>query len=217
MPRGSLPAPLSQSSIWAGESTWSSYLPPGKTVSSCRYSARQPASLGQVDKAVLDHCGLGVHALGEAKLRLTRQALPLATPRAHDLVGLRLVAGDGMQAQLDQFLDPLGARGLVLDQHDTGIEGLGLLAHRALQFGVLRAPAQYMQQIEVLAGDAPARAHAEIAELGRLVGGVPALHDAVESGGQLIGRVSPEPRRLDHAAALRCRHLLVLAGGPGAK
>jgi hypothetical protein len=29
----------------------------------------------------------------------------------HDLVGLRLVAGDGVQAQLDQFLDQLGARG----------------------------------------------------------------------------------------------------------
>src|ERR1700736_1938967 len=66
--------------------------------------------------------------------------------------------------------------------------------------------------MEVLAGNPPARAHAEIAELGRLVGGVPALHDAVEEGGPLARRVSPEPRRFDHAAALRCRHLLVLAG-----
>ena len=49
--------------------------------------------------------------------------------------------------------------------------------------GILHALAQYVQEIEVLAGDAPARAHAEIAELSRLVGGVPALHDAVESGG----------------------------------
>src|SRR6202022_2445698 len=160
--------------------------------------------LGQVDKAVLDHRGLGVHALGEAKLRLTRQALPLATPRAHDLVRLRLVAGDRVEAQLDQFLDQLGPRGLVLDQHDTGVEGLGLKADRALQFGIFHALAQYVQQIEVLAGNAPGGADAEIAELGRLVGGVPALHDAVESGGQLIGRVSPEPRRLDHAATLRC-------------
>src|SRR5262249_17724179 len=56
---------------------------------------------GQVDKAVLDHRGLRVHA--------------------HDLVGLRLVAGDGVDAQLDQFLDQLGAGGLVLDQYDTGI------------------------------------------------------------------------------------------------
>ena len=69
--------------------------------------------------------------------------------------------------------------------------------------GILHALAQYLQEIEVLAGDAPARAHAEIAELGRLVGGVPALHDAVEEGGQLVGRVSPEPRRFDHAAAQR--------------
>src|ERR1700736_6679115 len=66
--------------------------------------------------------------------------------------------------------------------------------------------------MEVLAGNAPARAHAEIAELGRLVGGAPALRDAVEEGGPLARRVSPEPRRLDHAAALWCGHLLILAG-----
>src|SRR6266446_11006230 len=69
-----------------------------------------------------------------------------------------------------------------------------------------------MQKIEVLAGDAPARADAEIAELGRLVGGVPALHDSVEALRPLVRRISPEPGRLDHAAALRCRHLLILAG-----
>ena len=50
------------------------------------------------------------------------------------------------------------------------------------------------------------------AELARLVGGVPALHDAVELLGSLVFRVIPKPRRLDHAAALWCRHLLVLAG-----
>jgi TPR repeat protein len=43
-----------------------------------------------------------------------------------------------------------------------------------------------MQEIEVLAANAPTRAHAEIAELGRLVGGVPALHDAVEEGEPLF-------------------------------
>src|SRR5439155_27363496 len=80
---------------------------------------------------------------GEAKLRLTRPALPLATPRAHDLVGLRLVAGDGVEAELHQFLDRVGARGLVLDQHDTGIEGFGLPAHRGFnsmpsRFSVMR-------------------------------------------------------------------------------
>jgi len=50
------------------------------------------------------------------------------------------------------------------------------------------------------------------AELGGLVGGVPALHDAVELVGPLVCRVTLEPSRLDHAAALRRRHLLVLAG-----
>jgi hypothetical protein len=37
-----------------------------------------------------------------------------------------------------------------------------------------------VQQIEVLALDPPADADAEIAELARLIGGVLALHDAVE-------------------------------------
>ena len=41
---------------------------------------------------------------------------------------------------------------------------------------------------------------------------VPPLHDAVEFLRPLVGRVIPEPRRLDHAAALGCRGLLVLAG-----
>src|SRR3984893_4532073 len=192
MPPGSRPACLSQSKSWAVESTWSSYFAAGEDRQLVQVFGAPAGLLGEVDKAVLDYRGLGVHA--------------------HDLVGLRLVAGDGVQAQLDQFLDQLGPRGLVLDQHDTGIEGFGLRAYRALQFRIFHALAQYMQQIEVLAGDAPGGADAEIAELGRLVGGVPALHDAVEEDGPLTGRVSPEPRRLDHAAALGCGHLLVLAG-----
>jgi len=76
-------------------------------------------------KAVLDHRGLGVHA--------------------DDLVRLRLIAGDRVQALLDRFLDQLDARGLVLDQYYLGLEGRALLAYRALQFGVLHAPAHYMQ------------------------------------------------------------------------
>jgi hypothetical protein len=36
----------------------------------------------------------------------------------HDLVRLRLVAGDGMMAVDHQLLDQLGAERLVLDQHD---------------------------------------------------------------------------------------------------
>jgi hypothetical protein len=92
---------------------------------------------GQMHKAVLDHRGLGVHALGEAKLRLSRQALPLATPRAHDLVRLRLIAGNRMETFGDQLLDQLGAGGLVLDQHNALVERLALLAHRALELSLL--------------------------------------------------------------------------------
>jgi len=64
--------------------------------------------LGQMDKAVLDHRVLRLHA--------------------HDFVRLRLIAGDGRHT----FLDQLRARGFILDQHDIRGEGLALLAHRAL-------------------------------------------------------------------------------------
>src|SRR6516164_9895364 len=75
-----------------------------------------------------------------------------------------------MQAVLDQLLDQLGAERLVRDQPDLRLEGLALLAHRPLKLGIFHALAQYVLQIEVLALDPPAGAHAEIAELGRLVG-----------------------------------------------
>jgi hypothetical protein len=111
--------------------------------------------------AVLDHRGLGVHA--------------------HDLVRLRLVAGDRVEAVGDQLLDQLGALRLVLDQHDSGVKGSGLLAHRSLQLRILHALAQHMQQKEALAPDPPGCApppcpppHAGEgrvgAELARLVG-----------------------------------------------
>jgi hypothetical protein len=134
-----------------------------------------------VHKAVLDHRGLRVHA--------------------HHLVAMRAVAGDGVEVLGDQLLDQLGAGGLVLDQDDGRAEPLAVLAHRALQLGVFHAPAQYVDQVEVLARHTPARAHAEIAELGRLVRGVPALHDALERRGQFVGPVAPEPDRPDEAAA----------------
>ena len=59
---------------------------------------------------------------------------------------------------------------------------------------------------------APGRAHREIAELGRLVGGVPALHDAVETLRPIFLAVTLEPFRLDQSAAQRGRRLLILAG-----
>jgi hypothetical protein len=132
--------------------------------------------LRQMHEAILGHRGLGVHA--------------------HDLVRLRLVAGHGVQALLDQFLGQLGPRHIVLDQHDTGFEGRALLAHCALQLGIFHPLAQYVQQVEVFALDAPAGADAEIAELGGLVGSVPALHDAIELLGPLVRCITAEPPAL---------------------
>jgi hypothetical protein len=85
-------------------------------------------------------------------------------------------------------------------------------AHGAFQFRIVEARAPEVEQIKLGAVDAPAGADAEIREFARLVGGVPALHDALEGGRQLVRPVAPEPVRLDHAAAERRRRLLVLAG-----
>jgi hypothetical protein len=54
--------------------------------------------MGRMRKTALDHRSVCVHV--------------------HDLVRLRLVAGDGMMAVDHQLLDQLGAERLVLDQHD---------------------------------------------------------------------------------------------------
>src|SRR5208282_5982529 len=124
---GPLPACLNQSSICAVESTWSSCRPLGKAVSSWLYSASHPASFGRCTKP------FSIIAVW-ACIRMI-------------LSRLRLVAGDGVEAVGDQVLDQLGARRLVLDQHDIRLEGLALLAHRPLQLRIFHAPAQDVQQV----------------------------------------------------------------------
>jgi hypothetical protein len=135
---GSWPARLNQSSICAVESTWSSCLPFGKTVSSCRYSASYAASFGRCTNP------FSIIAVWAC----TRMIL----------VRLRLVTGDRMHAVGDQLLDQLGAGRLVLDQYDISHKSFALLAHRPLQHGILHALAQYGQQVKVFAPDPPARA-----------------------------------------------------------
>jgi hypothetical protein len=49
----------------------------------------------------------------------------------HDLLAVRLIAGDTVAAIGNQFLDQLGARGLVLDQDFGGVVEVLLLADRA--------------------------------------------------------------------------------------
>src|SRR6516165_5341681 len=79
-------------------------------------------TLWDVDKPVLDHRGLRVHP--------------------HDLVAVRLVAGDPVAAVGDQFLDQLSARGLVLDQHRGGTVEVLLFADRALECRIFEPLAQ---------------------------------------------------------------------------
>jgi hypothetical protein len=109
---------------------------------------------GEMYKTVLDHRGLAC----------MRMILPTA------------VADHGVQAVLDQ----LCAESLALDQYQTRLEGLALIAHRPLELRILHALAQHVRQIKVLAPDPPAGAEAEMADLARLVGGVSALRDPVE-------------------------------------
>src|SRR5437762_4693108 len=64
----------------------------------------------------------------------------------------------------------------------------------------------------MLAAHTPSRAHREIAELGRLIGGVPALHDALEALRPLVLAIALEPFGFHQAAAQRSRRLLILSG-----
>src|SRR6516162_6685669 len=105
----------------------------------------------------------------------------------------------------------MGAGGLVLDQHDIGLEQVLLVAYSAFERGVFQPSSEDGEEEEVLAFDPPSRAHAEITELGRLVGGVPALHDAVESLRPFVLAIALEPFRLDQAAPQRGGGLLILA------
>ena len=91
--------------------------------------------------------------------------------------------------------------GLVLDQHHGRMEQALLLAYGALQRRILEPPAKHTDEKEVLVLDSPRCAHREIAELGHLVGGVPALHDAVEALRQFVLAITFEPVGLDQPAA----------------
>src|SRR5215472_7649270 len=86
--------------------------------------------LGNADKAVLDHRGLGMHA--------------------HDLVGGWLIPGHTITALPDQLLDQLGARSLVLDQHNIRPEQPLLLPDRALEVRIFEPPAPYGEEEEFL-------------------------------------------------------------------
>src|SRR5271155_4045419 len=122
------------------------------------------------------------------------------------------VARDTMAATLDQLLDQLSARSLVLNQHDGRIEQALLLAYGALERRIFEPPAENTEEEEVLAAHSPSRAHREIAEFRRLVGGVPALHDAVEALRSLALAVALEPFGFHHAAAQWRGRLLILSG-----
>src|SRR3954453_17942281 len=87
-----------------------------------------------------------------------------------------------------------------------------LLAHGAFKCRIFQLLTEYGEQEELLVLHSPGRAHREIAELGRLVGGVPALHDAVEALRQFALAIALEPFRLDQTTAQRRGGLLILAG-----
>src|SRR5689334_19797596 len=100
--------------------------------------------------------------------------------------------------------------GLVFDQHDRSLEAVVLLADRAFECRIFELLTEYRDQEELLALNSPGCAHREITVLGRLVGGVPALHDAVEPFRQFALAIALEPFRLDQAAAQRGGGLLIL-------
>ena len=110
-----------------------------------------------------------------------------------------------------QVLDELGSRGLVLDQDRLRAEGLVLLDDGALELGERQLLAEDVEEIEAPLFHAPGGADGIVGELGGRVGGVPALHDAVERR-QLVRLVAAEPGGFDHAPAGGRGRLLVLGG-----
>ena len=74
----------------------------------------------------------------------------------------------------DCTLEPTARPGGVESSHDSPLEG-------AFEVRVFEPLAQHAEQTKLLAFDPPGRADAQVAQLGRLVGGIPALHDAVEA------------------------------------
>ena len=108
------------------------------------------------DKTVLDHAGLRVHA--------------------HCLLDGRLAARDAMAAIRNQVLDQLCSGGLVLDQHNIRTKLPLLVEHRTFELRIFEASAEETNEKDMLVFHPPRRAHRKITELGRLVGGVPALH-----------------------------------------
>src|SRR5437763_17221120 len=80
----------------------------------------------------------------------------------HDLVGCRLVSRDTVAAIGDQLLDQLGARGLVLDQHELVLEEALRLEHRAFEGRKIGQPAEHTEEKEVLAVASPSRTIREI-------------------------------------------------------
>ena len=152
----------------------------------------EPGSLfGQEDEAVFDHRRLRVEA--------------------HDLVAVGGKAGDMRNSVADQVLDELGPRGAVLDHDRLGLKQPVLLDNRPPELRVGELLAQDVHEIEARAFHAPGGADGIVGKLAWLVGGVPALHHAVE--GRRIGEPEAlEPGRLDQAATGRRGPLLVLGG-----
>jgi hypothetical protein len=87
-----------------------------------------------------------------------------------------------------------------------------VLAHGAFERRVFEPPAEHAEEEEVFAFHSPGCAHRKITELGRLVGGVPALHDAVEWLRNFLVTIALEPFLLDQTAAQWGGGLLILPG-----
>ena len=147
---------------------------------------------GQVNEAVLDGCGLRV--------------------QAHDLVAVGLVSRDARKARVDQVLDQLRPRRLVLDQDGHRTEEIALFAHGPFEVGKVELLAQDVEEIEVRALDAPSRTDGIVGKLRRLVRRVSVLDDLIEARRALLWAIAPEPSFLDHSAAGGSRRLLILSG-----
>src|SRR5713101_10000854 len=132
--------------------------------------------------------------------------------QAHNLLsaGRRLISGDRVDPICLEILDQLSAGCPILDQNLVGPVPFREFLHLSLEVRAIEALTKYVQQVIPLFARTPGRAYAVIAELGRLVCGIPALYGLTEPLRAFTRLVVLQPSRFHHRTAERRRVLLVL-------
>jgi hypothetical protein len=130
----------------------------------------------------------------------------------HHLVAHRGDCLDDGATILDELLNQLCARRLILNQYYRGSMELSLLSDRPFEFRVIQSLAQDMEHSDHSSFDPDSQTHGEVTQFGWLVGRIPTLHNLIKCVGDLACFIAFESVLLDHPSAERGGGLLVLSG-----